>query len=77
MKVFLPLIDAFENLFKGIHYLGPLRENPRHQYTWEGDHPVRHRTAWRRMAIPALLSGRVQLGSIDEEDTRMVTTIGF
>ena len=66
MKVFLARQDAFESLFKGIHYLGPLRENPRHQYTWEGDHPVDIGQHGEK-AIPALLSGRVQLRSIEKK----------
>lgn len=58
--------DAFENLFSQIHYLGPLREHPRHNYVWEGDHP-REVGQHGENSIPALLSGRVQLRSIEKK----------
>ena len=63
---FLTRQDAFESLFRGIHYLGPLRENPRHRYTWEGDHPADVGQQGEK-AIPALLSGRVQLRFIEKK----------
>ena len=65
MKAFLTRQDAFESLFKGIHYLGPLREHPRHHYIWD-EHPDgvgQH----GENAISALLSGRVQLFSMEEQ----------
>ena len=55
----------FENLFSQIHYLGPLREHPRHHYIWD-EHPDgvgQH----GENAISALLSGRVQLLSIEKQ----------
>ena len=33
------LVLAFEQLFQGIYYLGPLREYPRRSYVWAGDEP--------------------------------------
>ena len=58
--------DAFENLFSQIHYTGPLREYPRHNYAWEGENP--ESTGQRgEKAIPVLLSGRVQLLSIEKQ----------
>ena len=30
----------FENLFEGIHYLGPLRDFPQRQYLWSGSRPT-------------------------------------
>ena len=57
---------AFENLFSRILYLGPLRENPRHRYIWEGDHPKGIEQDGEK-AISALLSGRVRHFSIDEQ----------
>ena len=58
--------EAFENLFSRVRYLGPLREYPRHTYTWEGDHPEGV-GQYGEKAIPAMLSGRVRLLSIDEQ----------
>ncbi|QIZ73456.1 AAA family ATPase [Oxynema aestuarii] len=34
------LVLAFEECFKNIYYLGPLREYPRRNYAWSGDRPV-------------------------------------
>ena len=65
MKAFLTRHDAFESIFKEIHYLGPLREHPRHHYIWD-EHPDgvgQH----GENAISALLSGRVQLFSMEEQ----------
>ena len=58
--------EAFENLFSRILYLGPLREHPRHRYTWDGDHPKGIGQDGEK-AISALLSGRVRHFSIDEQ----------
>ena len=57
--------DDFEKLFAQIHYLGPLREQPRHQYIWD-DHPddVGQRG---ENAMSALLLRRVQQCSIDNK----------
>ena len=63
---FSSLSSAFENLFSRIRYLGPLREYPQHHYIWEGDHPKGVGQHGEK-AISALLSGRVQLLSIDEQ----------
>ena len=57
---------AFENLFSRILYLGPLREHPRHRYTWEGDHPKGIGQEGEK-AISALLSGRIRNLSVDEQ----------
>ena len=62
---FESLSSTFVNLFSQIHYLGPLREHPRHHYIWD-EHPNgvgRH----GGNAISALLSGRVQLLSIEKQ----------
>ena len=62
---FESLSSTFVNLFSQIHYLGPLREHPRHHYIWD-EHPNgvgRH----GENAISALLSGRVQLLSIEKQ----------
>lgn len=53
------LVLAFEQLFQGIYYLGPLREYPRRSYTWAGDKP---QDVGRRgeLAVHALLASRSQ-----------------
>ena len=56
----------FENLFSRILYLGPLREHPRHHYTWKGDHPKSIGQEGEK-AISALLSGRIRRFPIDEQ----------
>ena len=58
--------EAFEDLFSRIDYLGPIREQPRHRYIWEGNHP-KGVGQYGEKTIPALLSSRVQLLSIDEQ----------
>ncbi len=55
---FLPdFVLAFENLFSGITYLGPLREYPKRNYVWAGESPV---DVGRRgeLAVTALLASR-------------------
>ena len=66
LEPFLPLRNAFENLFSRILYLGPLREYPQHTYTWEGDHPKGIGQEGEK-AISALLSGRIRRFPIDEQ----------
>ena len=66
MEIFSKFEEAFENLFSRILYLGPLREHPRHRYTWEGDHPKGIGQEGEK-AIAALLSGRIRNLSIDEQ----------
>ena len=65
-ELFLPLQNAFENLFSRILYLGPLREHPQHRYTWSGDHPKGIGQEGEK-AISALLSGRIRRFPIDEQ----------
>ena len=38
LQKFTPLQTQFENLFRSICYLGPLREYPRDNYAWQGKH---------------------------------------
>jgi len=57
---FLPdFVLAFEDLLRGIAYLGPLREYPRRSYVWAGERP---RDVGRRGgdAVPALLAARAE-----------------
>ncbi len=63
---FLPLERAFKSLLSRIHYLSPLREPPRHHYIYGGEHP-KGVGQYGEKAISALLSGRIQLLSIDEQ----------
>ena len=63
---FLHLQAAFENQFSQIRYLGPLREHPRHRYTWEGDHP-KDIGQHGEKTISAMLSSRIRRLPIDEQ----------
>ena len=63
---FLSFERAFKNLFSRIHHLSPLREPPRHHYVYGGEHP-KGVGQYGEQAIAALLSGRIQLLSIDEQ----------
>ena len=63
---FLPFEQAFKDLFSRIHHLSPLREPPRHHYAYGGEHP-KGVGQYGEQAVAALLSGRIQLLSIDEQ----------
>ena len=66
IQLFSPLQTRFENLFRSIEYLGPLREYPRRHYAWQGKHSPgvgRH----GEDTVTALFSGRIQLRSLDEQ----------
>ena len=63
---FLSFEQAFKNLFSQIHHLSPLREPPRHQYAYGGEHP-KGVGQYGEQAISALLSGRIRLLSVDEQ----------
>ena len=56
---FLHLQEAFEDLFSRVHYLGPRRADPRHDYTWEESHP-KDVGQYGEKTISALLSSLVQ-----------------
>ena len=76
LEEFASLSSTFENLFSQIHYLGPLREYPRHQYTWEGDHPEGVGRHGEKM-VPAMLSGRVRLLSVDKQILKWLQELGL
>ena len=63
---FLSFERAFKDLFSRIHHLRPLRQPPRHYYAYGGEHP-KGVGQYGEQAIAALLSGRIQLLSIDEQ----------
>ena len=63
---FLSFERAFKDLFSRIHHLSPLRQPPRHYYAYGGEHP-KGVGQYGEQAIAALLSGRIQLLSIDEQ----------
>ena len=56
----------FENLFRSIRYLGPLREYPRRHYAWEGKHSPGVGKHGADM-VTALFSGRIQLRDTEEQ----------
>ena len=66
LKSFLVYKEAFEDIFSQIRYLGPMRDHPQHRYRWEGDHPDSIGQHGEK-AISALLSGRIQLLSIEKQ----------
>ena len=65
-QLFSPLQTHFENLFRSIRYLGPLREYPRRHYAWQGKHSPGVGQHGEDM-VTALFSGRIQLRSLDEQ----------
>ena len=65
-QLFFPLQTRFENLFRSIQYLGPLREYPRQHYAWQGKHSPGVGQHGEDM-VTALFSGRIQLRSLDEQ----------
>ena len=66
MQLFSSLQTCFENLFRSIRYLGPLREYPRRHYAWQGKHSPGVGQHGEDM-VTALFSGRIQLRSLDEQ----------
>ena len=66
LEEFLPLRNAFEDLFSRVRHLGPLRRDPQHHYNWGSYHPEDVGQHGENM-IPSLLSGRVRLLSIEEQ----------
>ena len=65
-QLFFPLQTRFENLFRSIRYLGPLREYPRRRYAWQGEHSAGVGQRGEEM-VTALFSGRIQLRFIDKQ----------
>ncbi len=55
---------AFEELFAGVYYLGPLREYPQRQYPWAGAEPVDMGQRGERV-VDALLAARQQGKKVD------------
>ena len=64
-RLFSRLEEDFKNLFSRIHYLGPRRDDPRHDYSWGESHPKDVGRRGEKM-ISALLSSRVKFRSTDE-----------
>jgi predicted ATPase len=48
---------SFERTMAGLHYLGPLREDPQRQYTWSGGQPIGVGTRGE-LVVEALLAAR-------------------
>ena len=65
-QFFSPLQTCFENLFRSIRYLGPLREYPRRNYAWQGKHSQGVGQHGEDM-VTALFSGRIQLRDTEEQ----------
>ena len=63
---FLDLQEAFEDLFSRVLYVGPRREDPRHDYHWGESHP-KDVGRYGEKTISALLSSRVKVRSTDKQ----------
>ena len=65
-EIFSSVQTRFENLFRDIRYLGPLREYPRRNYAWQGKHSPGVGQHGEDM-VTALFSGRIQLRDTEEQ----------
>ena len=65
-EIFSSIQTRFENLFRNIRYLGPLREYPRRNYAWQGKHSSGVGQHGEDM-VTALFSGRIQLRDTEEQ----------
>ena len=65
-EIFSSIQTRFENLFRNIRYLGPLREYPRRDYAWQGKHSPGVGQHGEDM-VTALFSGRIQLRDTEEQ----------
>ena len=65
-QFFSPLQIRFENLFRSIRYLGPLREYPGQRYAWQGKHSPGVGKHGEDM-VTALFTGRIQLRDTEEQ----------
>ena len=70
----LDLQLAFEEFFKNVYYLGPLREYPQRQYIWSGTQPHDMGRKGER-CIEALLSSRIRGISISPGYRRKRLTV--
>jgi hypothetical protein len=65
---------AFERLFTGMYYLGPLRDYPRRQYTWGGSRPSDMGRRGERV-IDALLASRDPISRMRRPGRRTRATV--
>ena len=65
-EIFSSFQTRFENLFRSIRYLGPIREYPRRHYAWQGEHSPGVGQRGEKM-VNALFSRRIQLRFIDKQ----------
>ena len=75
-ETLLPLIDSLENLFNRISYLGPLRDNPRSHYSWEGKDPQGVGQHGEEM-VSALFSSRLRSSDLDEHVPKWLRSLGL
>ena len=68
-EIFSSVQTRFENLFRNIRYLGPLREYPRRHYAWQGKHSPGVGQHGEDM-VTALFSGRIQFRDTEEQIPR-------
>ncbi len=75
-EIFSSIQTRFENLFRNIRYLGPLREYPRRNYAWQGKHSPGVGQHGEDM-VTALFSGRIQLRDTEEQISIWLQRLGL
>ncbi len=71
-----PLTASLEDLFTRILYLGPLRDNPRPHYIWNGKPPEGVGRYGEEM-VSALFSSRLQSSDLDEHVPKWLQSLGL
>lgn len=75
-QVLAALEDAFEKLFDQFYYLGPLRDNPRPNYNWNGKPPEGLGRHGEEM-VSALFSSRIQFSDLDAHVPKWLQSLGL
>ena len=75
-SILSPLTASLENLFNRILYLGPLRDNPRAHYNWNGKPPEGVGRHGEEM-VSALFSSRLQSSDLDEHVPKWLQSLGL
>ena len=76
LEEFSLLGEAFEDLFSRVHYLGPRRDDPRHDYSWRVSHP-KNIGQYGEDMISALLRAGVKFRSTDEQIMKWLQRLGL
>ena len=75
-SILSPLTASLENLFIRILYLGPLRDNPRPHYNWNGKPPEGVGRHGEEM-VSALFSSRLQSSDLDDHVPKWLRSLGL